>query len=93
MYKRNKIYYANRVTSYLVEEEHYSKEELESVKGIWGLKLPEFYVKVIFKDEPDVIYIYFAHNEVLQFDHIITPEGLEKGITNADLKHYVPRDG
>ncbi|WP_246317062.1 DUF3139 domain-containing protein [Paenibacillus agri] len=86
----NKIKYANRVTNYLIEEKKYSREEIASVKGVWGIKLPPFYAVVIFKDEPDVEYVYFAHNEVLQFSHRLTQEGREKGITKSELKHFVP---
>ncbi|MFC3886245.1 hypothetical protein ACFOU2_23250 [Bacillus songklensis] len=63
----------------------------KSILGIWGVKLPSFYaVVVVFKDEPYVEYIYFAHNDILQFDHRITDEGRKQGITESDLKHYVP---
>ncbi|MFC3749959.1 DUF3139 domain-containing protein [Paenibacillus sp. GCM10012306] len=86
----NKIVYANRVTNYLIEEKKYSREEIASVKGVWGIKLPPFYSVVIFKDEPDVEYVYFAHNEVLQFSHRSIQEGRENGITESELKHYVP---
>ena len=84
----NKIEYADRVTDYLIEEQKYGREEIISVKGIWGIKLPSFYTEVIFMDEPDVEYIYFAHNEVIQFGYRLTEEGKQKGITESDLKHY-----
>lgn len=86
----NKIIYANRVTNYLLEEQKYSREEIESVEGVWGIKLPAFFAVVTFKDEPYVEYIYFAHNEVLQFGYRLTEEGKEEGITESDLKYYVP---
>jgi hypothetical protein len=86
----NKIIYANRVTNYLIVEGKYNREEIASVKGVWGIKLPSFYAVVIFKDEPDVEYVYFAHNEVLQFSYRLTEEGRENGITESELKHYVP---
>lgn len=85
----NKIIYANRVTDYLLEEENYNEEELQSVKGIWGVKLPPFYAVVTFQDEPYVEYIYFAHNDVMQFSYKIKEEGIEKGVTKSKLKHYV----
>lgn len=88
----NKMIYKNRVTNYLLETQSYSKEEIESVKGIWGIKLPSFFAVVIFKDEPNVEYVYFAHNEVLQFGYRLTQEGTRRGITVSDLKHYVPLD-
>lgn len=88
----NKMIYKNRVTNYLLETQNYSEEEIESVKGIWGVKLPSFFAVVIFKDEPNVEYVYFAHNEVLQFDYRLTKEETKRGITVSDLKHYVPLD-
>lgn len=88
----NKIIYKNRVTNYLIESQNYSEEEIEVVKGIWGKMLPSFFAVVIFKDEPYVEYIYFAHDEVLQFDHRLTQEGIERGIIMSELKHYVPLD-
>lgn len=86
----NKLLYAQKVTRYLIEEQHYKQDQLKSVTGVWGIKLPPFYAVVVFADEPDVEYIYFAHNQVLQFEHRITEEGKQKGITDSNLKHYVP---
>ncbi|MBD7966718.1 DUF3139 domain-containing protein [Paenibacillus gallinarum] len=88
----NKYKYADRVTNYLLEEEKYSREEIESVKGVWGKKLPSFYTLVIFKDEPYVEYVYFAHSEIIQFDYRLTEEGEEKGVAKSKLKHYVPHN-
>jgi predicted glycosyl hydrolase (DUF1957 family) len=86
----NKKIYENRVANYLEEEKGYKAEELKSVKGVWGIKLPAFYAIVVFKNEPLVEYIYFAHNHVLQFEYRITDEGKKSGITETDLKHYIP---
>ncbi|MDN4604119.1 DUF3139 domain-containing protein [Paenibacillus sp. F6_3S_P_1C] len=86
----NKKIYAHRVTEYLIEEKKYTQEEIESVEGIWGIKLPPFFALVNFKDEPDVEYIYFAHNEVLQFGHRISEEAQRRGKTKSDLKHVAP---
>lgn len=86
----NKIVYANRVTEYLLEEKQFGKEEIKSVKGVWGKKLPSFYALVTFKDEPYVEYIYFAHNEVKQFGYQLTEEAKEAGVTESDLKHFEP---
>ncbi|MFB6367678.1 DUF3139 domain-containing protein [Paenibacillus elgii] len=84
----NKVIYANKVTKYLLEKQNYKENEIKSVKGIWGIKLPPFYATVVFEDEPYVEYIYFAHNDVLQFGYNITEEGRNRGITQSDLKHY-----
>ncbi|MEF2965844.1 DUF3139 domain-containing protein [Paenibacillus sp. M1] len=84
----NKQIYANRVTDYLVEEQNYNKDDLKSVKGVWGVKLPSFFVTVTFKDEPNVEYIYFAHNEVIQFSY--RPAQGDNDIEEAELKHFDP---
>ncbi|SEF68822.1 DUF3139 domain-containing protein [Paenibacillus sp. UNC499MF] len=83
----NKMAYAERVRSYLLQEKGYKEEELASVKGIWGIKLPPFYTLVVFKDEPHVEYVYFSHNDVIQFDQRISPDGVERGIKPENLKH------
>ncbi|WP_339199933.1 DUF3139 domain-containing protein [Paenibacillus sp. FSL P4-0176] len=87
--KVNKMIYAHQVTEYLIEKK-YSPEEIESVEGVWSIKLPQFLAIVKFKDEPDVEYIYFAHNDVIQFSHRISEEAQKKGKTKSDLKHFVP---
>ena len=88
----NKKLYAHRVMTFLTEEEHYSKQEIASVQGIWSVKLPPFLVVVKFSDEPEVEYTYFAHSGVLQFSHSITQQGIDQGIRESDLKNYVPLD-
>lgn len=74
----------------MLEDRKYSREEIKSVKGVWGKKLPSFFAVVIFEDEPYVEYIYFAHNRVMQFNHRLTPEGKAKRISLTQLKHYEP---
>jgi len=83
----NKSIYAERVIRYLMEEKGFEKDEIRSVTGVWGIKLPPFYAVVKFADEPGVEYIYFAHDGVHQFSHNITDEGRESGVTDAALKH------
>lgn len=83
----NKIVYANRVSDYLIEEKDYKKEEIKSIEGIWGKKMPAFYVTVIFKDEPNIEYSYFAHGKVRQFE-FRTIDGTT--ITMDELKNYEP---
>ncbi|MBD0382830.1 DUF3139 domain-containing protein [Paenibacillus sedimenti] len=87
----NKKMYANKVTNYLLNEQHYKKNEIKSVKGIWGIKLPSFYTIVVFENEPYVEYIYFAHNNVMQFSHNVTEEGKQLGITESDLKNIAAK--
>ncbi|MDQ0888758.1 hypothetical protein QFZ81_003846 [Paenibacillus sp. V4I9] len=86
----NKMLYDYRVTNYLIEEKGYRTEEIKSVKGVWGIKLPPFYAVVVFKDEPFVEYVYFAHrpNHILQFSYRITD--VEQQKAKSDLKHLVP---
>ncbi|MFD1884726.1 DUF3139 domain-containing protein [Paenibacillus wenxiniae] len=61
--------FAERVHTYLIQHEHYKLEEIASVQGVWGIMLPTFYVDVVFTDEPNRVYTYFAHDEVLQHSH------------------------
>ena len=55
------------------------------------MKLPAFYSVVTFKNEPEVEYIYFAHNDVFQYSYQLTDEGQRDGINEEDLKNYNPR--
>jgi len=50
--KNTKTEYEKRVTSYLVDEKGYEKKEIKSVEGIYGVKLPSYYVVVILKMNP-----------------------------------------
>lgn len=87
----NKYIYKNRVSTYLIEEKGFAKEDIESIEGKWG-KLPTFYVIVTFKNEPSVNYTYFAHsNDVFQFSYEISDEGRDEGIVEENLKNYTPR--
>jgi len=84
----NKLIYKNRVMDYLVDEKGYNKEEIKEIKGVWGFKLPPFYSTVTFNDEPTIEYIYFAHNEVLQFKYYsLNGKPIEDPY---NLKHYEP---
>nr|WP_239584283.1 DUF3139 domain-containing protein [Aquibacillus albus] len=82
----NKNIYENRVTNYLLEVRIYDEEEIASVEGVFGFKMPKFYTTVTFENEPYVEYTYFAHNEVLQFDYEILDEE-HKGISEEELKN------
>jgi hypothetical protein len=87
----NKLIYAKRVTNYLVNEAGVNREEIQSVRGVWSVKLPPFLVVVVYKDEPDIEYIYFAHRGVMQFGYRLTEHATKRDIKESDLKHYVPR--
>ncbi|MEK5185278.1 DUF3139 domain-containing protein [Solibacillus sp. FSL W7-1324] len=87
--KANEHIYANRVTDYLVNEMEYDEGEIASVEGVYGFKLPKFYVVVTFTNEPHIEYVYFAHERVLQFEYQIIDKAFE-GITKEDLHNYDP---
>ncbi|SES44998.1 DUF3139 domain-containing protein [Psychrobacillus sp. OK032] len=88
----NKYIYQNRVSTYLMEEKGFEKEDIESIEGKWGFKLPAYYAVVTFKNEPNVEYTYFAHdNDVFQFNYNISEEGQKEGIKEEDLKNNSPR--
>ncbi|MGF9979674.1 DUF3139 domain-containing protein [Viridibacillus arvi] len=88
-----KTEYEKRVTSYLLDEKGYEKKDLKFVDGIYGVKLPPFYVIVIFEDEPYVKYIYYAHDGVNQIEYILTEEAIKSNIHKSDLKNYDPLNG
>ncbi|MGN7477120.1 DUF3139 domain-containing protein [Solibacillus silvestris] len=85
----NKVMYASKVSDYLIEEKGYKKEEIKSIEGVWGKKLPAFYVVVIFKNEPNIEYTYFAHSGVGQFEFRAV-DGKE--ITTDELTNYDPKN-
>ncbi|MBS4214595.1 DUF3139 domain-containing protein [Neobacillus rhizophilus] len=88
----NKFIYKNRVSNYLVEEEGIDRDDIESIKGKWGFKLPSYYVIVTFKNEPQVEYIYFAQdNDVFQSNYKLNEQGQKEGIKEEDLKNLNPR--
>lgn len=56
--------FEKRVTTYLMETKSYEKEEIQSIQAKWHFAgLPKYWIDVIFFDEPNVIYTYFAHNK------------------------------
>jgi hypothetical protein len=87
----NKVVYKNKVMDYLIQDKGYQQEEILSVEGVWGMKLPPFYSVVVFENEPYIEYIYFAHNEIMQFEYRLIDEGKQKGISVKDLKNYEQR--
>lgn len=82
-----KYRYERRVTSYLKYEMGYSPQDIALVKGGWGIKAPPFFAVVRFRDEPEVEYTYFAHDDVIQFSHSISRRGLRQGVRESDLRH------
>ncbi|MBD8038534.1 DUF3139 domain-containing protein [Solibacillus sp. A46] len=86
----NKSIYKNRVSNYLITEMGYDEDEIAKVEGVYGFKMPKFYATVVFKNEPYVEYLYFAHGSVLQFEYqIIDPQ--YKNLSQDELKNYDPR--
>lgn len=80
--------YEKRVENYLVEDMSYQKKVLQSIECKWHFAgLPKYWVNVIFSDEPNVVYIYFAHDKdhIGQFEHY-TIDGTTLSI--EQLKHY-----
>ncbi len=82
-----KLIFANRVSHYLIEEKGYKKEEIRSVEGIWGMKMPAYYVIVFFENEPTIEYTYFVHSGIGQFSYR-SIDG--KPVTVDQLKNYDP---
>jgi hypothetical protein len=74
-----------------VEEKHYRKDEIQSVSGVWGKKLPPFYAVTVFKDEPQVEYVYFAHDDIIQFEYRVAGAVTGVELQQKDVKHYEPR--
>ena len=81
----NKALFKHRVLEYLTTEQHYTKADIQHIEGIWGKKMPAFYVTVIFTDEPNVMYTYFAHGNVHQFEYV-TLDG--QPLEPEQLRHY-----
>ena len=82
--------YEHKIQQYLIEEIHYTEEEIQSVNCEWYLGgLPNYSVNVIFNDEPNVVYIYFVHRKdrLGQFEHY-TKDGTVLQL--KQLKHYKP---
>lgn len=80
--------YEKRIENYLIEELSYQKEAIQSIECKWHFAgLPTYWVNVIFSDEPNVIYLYFAHNKdhIGQFEHH-TIDGTTP--STEQLKHF-----
>ena len=81
--------YEKKVENYLIENRSYQKEEIESIKAKWHFAgLPSYWVNVIFSDEPNVVYIYFAHNSKVRQAEYYTIDGTT--LSAEQLKHFKP---
>ncbi|WP_186670896.1 DUF3139 domain-containing protein [Sporosarcina sp. BP05] len=82
--------YENKIEHFLTDEMSYVKEDIQSIEGKWHLAgLPKYWVNVIFSDEPNVVYIYFAHyqEKIGQYEY----HSIDSTILSTDkLKHYEP---
>ncbi|MFJ7936568.1 DUF3139 domain-containing protein [Sporosarcina sp. NPDC096371] len=82
--------YENRVEHFLTEEMSYGKEDIQSIEAKWHFAgLPKCWVNVIFSDEPQVVYTYFAHDKehIGQFEY----HSIDATILSKDkLKHFAP---
>ena len=82
--------YEKRVENYLIENMSYQKEAIESIESKWHFAgLPSYWVNVIFSDEPNVVYLYFAHNKghVSQVEYH-TIDGTT--LSTEQLNHFKP---
>ena len=82
--------YEKRVENYLMENIVYEKEAIQSIKSKWHFAgLPSYWVNVIFSDEPNVVYLYFAHDKAtIGQAEYYTIDGTT--LTKEQLKHYMP---
>lgn len=80
--------YEKRIENYLIEDMSYQKEVIQSIECKWHFAgLPSYWVKVIFSDEPNVVYIFFPNNK----DHFGPYEHstIDGTILSTDqLKHF-----
>lgn len=81
--------YENRIEHFLIEEKSFEKEDIQSIEGEWHFAgLPKYWVNVIFSDEPNVVYIYFAHDKerIGQNEYY----SIDSKNSSDQLKHYDP---
>ncbi|WP_054950142.1 DUF3139 domain-containing protein [Numidum massiliense] len=72
------------VTTYLTKEKSYKKDELLKVEAGYNDKIAKgYHVEVVFRDEPDVHYLYWRK------DDKISQKGIEDTSVNkrASFKH------
>ncbi|MGE7673249.1 DUF3139 domain-containing protein [Lysinibacillus sp. NPDC094403] len=84
--------YVKRIENYLIEDMSYPKEAILSIECKWHFAgLPSYWVNVIFSDEPNVVYVYFAHDKdnLGQFEHH-TIDG--KTLSPEQLNHFKSYD-
>ncbi|MFJ7666967.1 DUF3139 domain-containing protein [Lysinibacillus sp. NPDC097195] len=79
---------SDKVMQYLTEVKGYKESEIltfESKYTFFGI--PKYHVEVIFKNEPSIVYLYFANDLNGQFEFY---EIDGKTIPTKDLQNYDP---
>ncbi|MER2116004.1 MAG: DUF3139 domain-containing protein [Solibacillus isronensis] len=77
---------SDKVMQYLKEVKGYEGSEIINLESKWNFfGLPKYYVEVTFNNEPNIIYLYFAHDIKGQFEYYVI-DG-EK-IPTEELKNY-----
>lgn len=77
----------NKVMEYLIEEKGYDESDIFMIESKWTTGIPNYYVKVTFQNEPNIVYLYFAHDIKGQFEYYDI-RGIKVPI--RDLKNYDP---
>lgn len=79
---------SDNVMQYLTEEKGYEKSEIITFASKWNFfGIPKYHVEVIFRNEPNIVYLYFAHDVKGQFEYYVI-DG--KTIPTENLKNYDP---
>jgi len=81
---------SDRVWQYLTEEKGYEENDIKGLKSEWSfIGIPTYHVEVIFKNEPNIVYYYFAHREDAkgQFEYY---DLNGKNVPIENLKNYDP---
>ena len=77
---------SDNVMEYLTEVKGYEKSEILTLQSKWTFfGIPKYYVEVSFKNEPNIIYLYFTNDLKGQFEYY--PIDGET-IPTEDLKNY-----
>ena len=77
----------NKVMNYLIEEKGYDESDIFMIESKWTMGIPNYYVKVTFHNEPNVVYLYFVHDLKGQFEYYDI-RGIKVPID--ELKNYDP---
>lgn len=76
------------MTHYLTEIKGYDESEIKTLESKWTFGgLPNYYVEVTFKNEPNIVYLYLAHHLIGQFEYY---DINGKKIPIEELKNYDP---